>query len=113
MARKRNRHLQFLLLSWIMLSAAAEQEVAFAQPSNPTLDVRVDSTNVIFDLSGQSGLFYTWQTSSDLTNWISYEPVYADSTALSLTQSVSELNATEFLRVKVNHPNTAVATNYA
>jgi hypothetical protein len=111
-AKKGNKR-DLLLISWIVISSAVGPGVAFAQSSSPELDVRIDSTNVIFDLSGQSGLFYTWQTSSDLTNWIPHEPVYAYSTALSLTQSVSGLNASEFVRVKVNHPNAAFVTNYA
>jgi len=75
--------------------------------------VRVDSSNVVFGLSAQSGLFYTWQTSSDLSNWIPHETIYANSAALSLTESVSGLSAAEFVRAKVNHSNAAVVTNYA
>ena len=113
MSKKRNKRGQrFLLVSWIVGSFAVGQ-VAFAQSPSPRLDARVDSTNVIFGLSAQPGLFYTWQTSSDLIHWIPQEPVYAYATALSLTQSLSGLNATEFVRAKVNHPNTAVVTNYA
>jgi len=48
-----------------------------------------------------------------LTNWIPYQTVYADSTTLSLTESVSGLSATKFVRAKVNQTNTAVVTNYA
>src|SRR6185503_4498168 len=68
---------------------------------------------VVFGLSGQAGLFYTWQTSSNLTHWIPHESVYANSTTLSLSEPVSGLTATKFVRAKVNHPNTAVVTNYA
>ncbi len=96
-----------------MLMCALGQGRTFAQPSNPRLDVRVDKSNVVFGLSGQSGLFYTWQTSSDLSNWIPHEPIYADSATLSLTESVSGLSATEFVRAKANHPNTTLLTNYA
>jgi len=98
---------------WIVLSFAVGHGLTFAQPSAPPLDVRVDNGNAVFGLSGQSGLFYTWQTSPDLSNWIAREPVYASSATLSLTESISGLNATEFVRAKVNHPNTAVVTNYA
>src|SRR5439155_24055698 len=107
----RGRRCFFVL--WIVLSSAIGHGLAFAQTSAPRLDVRVDSSNVVFGLSGQSGLFYTWQTSSDLSNWIPHEPIYADSATLSLTESVSGLSATEFVRAKANHPNTTLLTNYA
>src|SRR5260370_31231286 len=111
--RKNNRGQRLLWSLWIVLSFAVGHGLTFAQPSAPTLDVRVDTSNVVFGLSGQSGLFYTWQTSPDLSNWTPREPVYANSATLSLTKSVSGLNATEFVRAKANHPNTAVVTNYA
>ncbi len=110
---KHNRGQRFLLVLWLVLSSAVGQRVAFAQPSGPNLDVRVDGSNVVFGLSGQSCLFYTWQTSSDLSNWIPHDAIYANSATLSLTESVSGLSATEFVRAKVNHPNTAAVTNYA
>ncbi len=82
-----NRGQRFLLVLWLVLSSAVGHVLTFAQPSAPKLDVQVDSSNVVFGLSGQSGLFYTWQTSSDLSNWIPHEAIYANSAALSLTES--------------------------
>ena len=96
-----------------MLSSAIGPGLTFAQLSAPRLDVRVLNSNVVFGLSSQTGLFYTWQTSSDLSNWVPREAIYANSATLSFTESLSALKATEFARAKVNHPNTAVVTNYA
>src|SRR6266705_3423024 len=110
---KNERGQRCLFVLWIVLSSAGGHGLTSAQPSAPKLDVQVDSSNVVFGLSGQSGLFYTWQTSSDLSNWIPHEAIYANSATLSLTESASGLSATEFVRAKVNHPNTAVVTNYA
>jgi hypothetical protein len=98
---------------WIMLSCAVASDFAGAQPSAPRLDVRINNSNVVVGLTGQSGLFYTWETSSDLSNWNPEEAVYANSPSLSFTEAISGLGATEFVRAKVNTPNAAFVTNYA
>src|SRR5215471_738404 len=102
-----------LILLRIMLSAAASRGLIWAQTASLKLDVRVDRGNVVFALSSQLGLFYTWQKSTDLSNWVSNEAVFSGSPALSLTEAVSALSGAEFVRAKVNRPNSAVTTNYA
>jgi hypothetical protein len=111
--RKNHRRRRVSLVLFSLLSSAVGQGIISAQLASPRLDVRVDNSNAVFGLSAQLGLFYTWQTSSDLSNWIPQEPVYANSTALSLTEPVSAVSAAEYVRAKVNPPNTAMTTNYA
>jgi hypothetical protein len=96
----------------IAISWGLSQGCICAQSTNPKLDVRIDSGKAVFGLSSQPGLFYTWQTSTDLNNWVAREAVFADAAALSLTQSLSGLVAAEFVRAKVNRPNGTVVTNY-
>ncbi len=113
-ARKRKNILEQRFLQCLSLvSFAVWQGLLYAQATNPTLNVRLDNTNVIFSLSAQPGLFYTWQTSSDLRNWLAREAIYANAPGLSLTESTAGLSGTEFARAKVNSPNAATVTNYA
>src|SRR5215471_11242975 len=104
---------EVLIILRITLGAAASHGLIWAQSMSPKLDVRVEQGNVVFGLSSQLGFFYTWQKSSDLSNWVSNEAVFAGSTALSLTETVSALSGAEFVKAKVNRPNLTVITNYA
>src|SRR5439155_18264901 len=53
---------------WIVLSFAIGHGLTFAQISAPRLDVRVDSSNVVFGLSGQSGLLALFGRTSTFTD---------------------------------------------
>src|SRR5215475_4747397 len=109
---KRKNILRFLqCLS--LISFAVWQGLFYAQAAHPTLAVRLENTNVIFSLPAQPGLFYTWQTSSNFSNWLAREAIYANAPGLSLTESTAGLSGAEFVRAKANSPNTATVTNYA
>ena len=63
-------------------------------------------------LSSEPGVFYTLEKSSDMKNWVSLQTVFAASATLAWTDVVSAAGA-EFVRAKVNRPNTTAVTNYA
>ena len=104
---------RFPIVLQLFIGLGGFPALIWAQPASPTLDVRINRTNVVFGLSSQPGLFYTWQKSSDLSNWVSNEAIFAGSSSLSLTDSLAAPAGTEFVRAKINPPNTTAVTNYA
>jgi hypothetical protein len=85
-----------------------------AQPEAPILQLlpTIDLPSFTLQIACQTGWYYTWQGSSDLSNWSSLSGVFADTEELRWTGSISTQLGPQFYRVKVNAPNTAVVTNY-
>ncbi|HTL59620.1 MAG TPA: hypothetical protein VL361_28375 [Candidatus Limnocylindrales bacterium] len=85
-----------------------------AQAPAPTLEVHapIGGTNLSFFAGTQPGWFYTLQSSTDLSNWVSVSSLFADANALSWTDAIAAGPVSKFYRAKVNPPNLAVVTNY-
>lgn len=98
---------------WAGLVSAWSSCLLMAQAPAPTLqlDYVLGRTDRVFHISSQPGWFYTLQSSADLSNWASLTTLFANSLALTLTDS-SPASAAEFFRAKRNPPNQALVTNY-
>src|SRR6516162_7743527 len=85
-----------------------------AQTPPPKLKVIASGadSNVIVQISSQSGFFYTVQRSADLANWFAITTLFATSGALTWTSSTAGAPKAGFFRAKANSPNRAVVTNY-
>jgi hypothetical protein len=69
-------------------------------------------SNLLFQLTTQSNWFYTFQQSTNFTNWGYAADYYASNTSLSWTNPIATNGARAFFRVAVNSPNPAAYTNY-
>jgi hypothetical protein len=84
-----------------------------SQPA-PTVQLALPApgTNLVFTTSTQSGNFYTMQTSSNLSNWTSFTPLYGSGANLSWTNAGPAKTNAEFFRAQVNPTNFVTLTNY-
>jgi hypothetical protein len=97
-----------LLFLLIAASAQGQGQPGFTVQSTP------EHTNLNLQLSTESGVYYTVQQSTNLTNW-NYSGHYfsGGTTPLNFTNTVSTNEVGRYWRAMANQPNTAVFTNYA
>ena len=104
--------LRFVGAAFLFALAVARVQ---GQPAQPTINLQTTagSSNLLFQLATTLGWFYTFQQSTDLSNWVYATNSFGDGTTLNWTNPISGTNGAKYFRVTVNAPNTAVFTNYA
>jgi hypothetical protein len=93
-----------------LLITLAAARVA-AQPAQPWINIQPagDGSNLLFQLTTEPSVFYTFQQSTDLMNWGYAAQYFANDTSLSWTNPLSSSDTARFFRVSVNVPVSADA----